>query len=168
MMYRDNRLNHIHEGTRGIQGLDLLGRKVPMQNGAPLNALIAEIRKTVATAADNPDLSGYANDLGNAVDKAVSTTMTMGGMAGQLGQETYLANATVYLDMLGHVVVAWLWLRQAMVALEASAGEGAPSAAGKLAACQYFFRYELPVIDSQCALLSRMDTTCLEAPAEAF
>ena len=169
--YRDNRLNHIHEGTRGIQGLDLLGRKVPMQEGAPLKALVAEIQQTIAEAAENPELSTYAADLDNAVQRAVTTTMTMGGKAGQLGQETYLANATIYLDMLGHVVVAWLWLRQAMAAKSTAAGEGTPSrttAEGKLAACQYFFRYELPVTESQCVLLSRMDTTCMEAPADVF
>ncbi|MEM9107015.1 MAG: acyl-CoA dehydrogenase [Pseudomonadota bacterium] len=168
--YRDNRLNHIHEGTRGIQGLDLLGRKVPMQNGAPLKTLVAEIHKTIKEAAENPDLSTYAAELEQAVHRAVDTTMTMGGKAGQLGQETYLANATIYLDMLGHVVVAWLWLRQAMAAREAG-GQGTTSRAtieGKLATCQYFFRYELPVIESQCALLSRMDTTCMEATADVL
>jgi alkylation response protein AidB-like acyl-CoA dehydrogenase len=167
--YRDNRLNHIHEGTRGIQGLDLLGRKVPMQDGAPLKALVAEMRQTIQSAGAIAELSGFADELGNAVQRAVSTTMTMGAKAGQLGQETYLANATIYLDMLGHVVVGWLWLKQAMTALGAPAdGPGPSLRAGKLAACRYFIRYELPQIESQCALLAKMDTTCLEAPVEAF
>ncbi|MCP4318072.1 MAG: acyl-CoA dehydrogenase [Hyphomicrobiales bacterium] len=169
--YRDNRLNHIHEGTRGIQGLDLLGRKVPMQGGAPLKALVAEMRETVKVAAEMPELANFAAELDAAIRLAVDTTLSMGGKAGQLGQETYLANATIYLDMLGHIVVAWLWLRQAMAASErqADAGETVdPLCGGKLSACRYFFRYELPVVETQCELLAQMDTTCLEAPADVF
>lgn len=169
--YRDNRLNHIHEGTRGIQGLDLLGRKVPMQSGAPLQALITEMRKTVNAAAEIPELERLAVDLDSVITLAVDTTVGMGGKASQLGQETYLANATIYLDMLGHVVVGWLWLRQAMSALKRQEGSGDAAdalGAGKLSACRYFFRYELPVVETQCALLSQMDTTCLETPAEVF
>ncbi|MEX3010175.1 acyl-CoA dehydrogenase [Hoeflea sp. TYP-13] len=169
--YRDNRLNHIHEGTRGIQGLDLLGRKVPMQGGAPLKALISEMQETVKKAAAVPELAELASQLEGAIALAASTTITMGGKAGQLGQETYLANATIYLDMLGHVVVAWIWLRQALAALErqARAGEAAgPLSTGKVVACRYFFRYELPDIETQCALLSQMDTICLDASADVF
>ncbi|WP_136661004.1 acyl-CoA dehydrogenase [Nitratireductor sp. XY-223] len=167
--YRDNRLNHIHEGTRGIQGLDLLGRKVPMNGGAPLRTLIGEMQDTVREAGAVPEFADMAADLERAISLAAETTLSMTGKAEQLGQEAYLANATIYLDMLGHVVVAWIWLRQALVAQtnRTRGGENAPDA-GKITACRYFFRYELPAIESQCALLARLDTTCLEAPAEAL
>ena len=166
--YRDNRLNHIHEGTRGIQGLDLLGRKVPMQDGAPMKALVREMQETVKSAAGFPELSGFAGQLDDSIKLAVNTTLGMGAKAGQLGQETYLANATIYLDMLGHIVVAWLWLKQAMTVSEHGSEIADAMKAGKLSACRYFFRYELPIVETQCSLLSQMDTTCLETPAEAF
>jgi butyryl-CoA dehydrogenase len=82
-----------------------------------------------------------------------------------------LANATLYLDMLGHIVVAWTWLRQAIVA--SNAIETAESAerefyAGKLQACRYFFAYELPRTGPQQALLRSLDDTCYAMTAEAF
>ena len=73
--------------------------------------------------------------------------------------------------MLGHVVVAWIRLRQAMVALEKlrdAAGSERAFYEGKIAACRYFYRYELPQIETQCELLGAMDTTCLDTVAEAF
>ncbi len=169
--YRDNRLNHIHEGTRGIQGLDLLGRKVPMRDGASYKALMAEIASTAEAAARYPELAEFSEALRSAAARATDTTIAMGAKAEQLGREAYLANATIYLDMLGHVVVAWIWLRQALVAQEALSNASGSRRAfyeGKIAACRYFYRYELPQTETQCQLLAAMDTTCLEAVAEAF
>ncbi len=74
-----------------------------------------------------------------------------------------LANATIYLDMLGHTVIAWIWLWQAVIADRALAGAGQDEQAfyrGKLAACRYVFRYELPRTEPQAALLVDLDTTC--------
>jgi len=169
--YRDNRLNHIHEGTRGIQGLDLLGRKVPMKDGASFKAVMAEIDVTVAQARRVPELAEFADALADASASARETTQAMVARAVQLGRETYLANATVYLDMLGHVVVAWIWLRQAMVAVDklaAATGSQQAFFEGKIESCRYFFRYDLPLVAPQCALLSAMDTTCLDMQPAAF
>ncbi len=168
--YRDNRLNHIHEGTKGIQGLDLLGRKVPMHDGASFKQLMAEIEAGIVEAKAHPELAACAAQLMQTLTLAGRTTISMASKAEQLGQETYLANATVYLDMLGHVVVGWIWLRQAMAALKKQADIGDEDAfcQGKLAACQYFFRYDLPVVETQCALLEQMDTTCMKTPVAAF
>jgi len=170
-LYRDNRLNHIHEGTRGIQGMDLLGRKVPQSGGAGMKRLGAEITSTIAEARSRPALSDLADTLGKAAARAASATAHMGAAAPQEGTEAYLANATIYLDMLGHVVVGWLWLKQALVAeaaIETASGEAHNFMSGKLTAARYFFRYELPVIHSQCDLLEAMDRTCLEADTAAF
>lgn len=169
--YRDNRLNHIHEGTRGIQGLDLLGRKVPMRDGAAFKALMSEIESTARQAAATAGLEECARDLTSAANLATETTQLMGTKAVQLGREAYLANATIYLDMLGHVVVAWIWLRQALVAMDKLLSPDLPERDfldGKITACRYFFRYELPQIESQCRLLGAMDTTCLDAQPRVF
>ena len=97
--------------------------------------------------------------------------MEMASKSAGAGPEIYTANATIYLDMLGHVVVGWLWLRQAQAALDCleRGGEAGPDYyKGKIAACRYFVRYEMPVIESQCALLASLDTTCLEMDAAGF
>ena len=170
-LYRDNRLNHIHEGTRGIQGMDLLGRKVPQAGGAGMKRLAAEITATAKEAAERPELAELAGSMSDALKLLGETTMKMGAAAPEAGASGYLANATIYLDAFGHVVVAWLWLRQALAAetaLADAAGEEADFLRGKITAARYFHRYELPNIRSQCALLASMDRTCLEADAAGF
>jgi butyryl-CoA dehydrogenase len=168
-LYRDNRLNAIHEGTNGIQALDLLGRKAMMQDGAALKLLLARIQASVQAAP--AELSEHAHSLGEAVVTADATTRALAGAALQGRTELFLANAAHYLDMLGITVVAWLWLEQAGAAQRALPQAAAADRSfyeGKLRACRYFFRYELPKARGQAELLSRLDDTALNMPVEAF
>lgn len=152
--YRDNRLNPIHEGTHGIQALDLLGRKVVMGGGAGLAVLGETIGATTARAAGTP-WADLAADLDAHVTRLAEVTGTVWG-AGD--PAVTLANATVYLEAAGHVVVGWLWLEQALVA------EGRPDdlAAGKRQAARYFQRWELPKVTAQLELLASLDRTVLD------
>jgi hypothetical protein len=72
-----------------------------------------------------------------------------------------LANATVYLEAFGHLVLSWIWLEQAIVALRAGTQDES-FYAGKLHACRWFFRWELPRVDAQLDLLASLDKTALE------
>ncbi|TQS40192.1 acyl-CoA dehydrogenase [Cryptosporangium phraense] len=160
--YRDNRLNPIHEGTHGIQGLDLLGRKVVMQGGAGLALLGSVIGTTVACgAAAGGELATWAASLGAAVTRIGEVTAALWGPG---DPEIALANASIYLEAVGHTVVAWLWLEQALAAGER---EGA-FYAGKRQAARYFFRYELPKTGPQFDLLESRDRTTLEADPAWF
>jgi len=166
-LYRDNRLNPIHEGTHGIQGLDLLGRKAGMQDGAALQLLMREMHATLREArkCDSPELRGFADDLAGAVDRIMETTRNLLCAAANGEIELALANASVYLEMAGHMVVAWIWLRQALVAVARLPGARAAERdfyQGKLAACAYFFRWELPRTRHQNELLNNLDRTCFE------
>ncbi len=157
--YRDNRLNPIHEGTHGIQGLDLLGRKMVMNGGAGLTALASKIAETV-TRADG-DLQAYGDALQATMDRVVATT----GRLWESGDPgVALANASVYLEVVGHVVVAWLWLEQALVAR----GHEGDFYDGKRAAAQFFFRYELPRTGPQLDLLDLLDRTTLDMQGAWF
>ncbi|MCW8378710.1 acyl-CoA dehydrogenase [Streptomyces justiciae] len=151
--YRDNRLNPIHEGTHGIHGLDLLGRKVVMDSGAGLDLLVARMRQAIDTAPD--DLIPWAGQLSARVDRLVTVTAALwrDGDA-----ELALSNATLYLEAVGHIVIAWLWLEQAGLAV----GETGTFYAGKLAAARYFFTYELPRVDAQLDLLAERDRMLLD------
>ncbi|MCX7891534.1 MAG: acyl-CoA dehydrogenase [Burkholderiales bacterium] len=169
--YRDNRLNPIHEGTHGIQALDLLGRKAMLDAGAALQRLGREMLATVAAAraTGDADLGAWAQALSTAVDDVAETTRILWG-AGDA--ERTLANASVYLELFGHVVVAWVWLAQAVVANRALAA-GASGAderfyRGKLQAARFYFRWELPKTGPQHALLRSLDPTCLEMRDEWF
>jgi acyl-CoA dehydrogenase len=156
--YRDNRLNPIHEGTHGIQGLDLLGRKVSMQDGAAFKALGAEVQKTIMKAQAVPELAGYAESLAAVLQRIDRVTRALYG-AGDTNK--MLANASVYLEAFGHAVVAWIWLEQALRSV-GKAGHDADFYKGKLQACKYFFKWELPKVEPQLDLLQSIDTTTLD------
>lgn len=152
--YRDNRLNPIHEGTHGIQAMDLLGRKVVMQEGAGLQLLMQLMLQTTAEAARNASVAEFAAELDAAVYRIVDVTRQLHDSG---HPELTLANATVYLEALGHIVVAWIWLEQMLVA---SAKEG-DFYRGKMQAGQYFFNWELPKTAPWMDLLAALDTSCL-------
>lgn len=154
-LYRDNRLNPIHEGTHGIQSLDLLGRKVVAGGGAGLKLLVETIAATIGRATEDADLAEYATDLQARVDRMVEVTATLwaGG-----DPAVALANSAVYLEAVGHVVVAWIWLEQ-LLAVDGRSGDFFD---GKRAAARYFYRFELPKVDPQFDLLASLDRTVLD------
>jgi alkylation response protein AidB-like acyl-CoA dehydrogenase len=162
-LYRDNRLNPIHEGTHGIQALDLLGRKVVMDGGRALELVGAGIARCIARtrATGDPALSQYAATLERAVARVVETTRTLHGSA---DPERMLANASVYLEALGHVVIAWMWLEQCC----AAHGRSGAFYDGKRRACRYFFQWELPRTGPQFDLLASLDDTTLGMRDEWF
>jgi alkylation response protein AidB-like acyl-CoA dehydrogenase len=156
--YRDNRLNQIHEGTHGIHGLDLLGRKASIHDGALLKTMGEEVRAAVNAARGERQLAAHADALDAAWRRIEQVTQALYG-APDLNQT--LANATVYLEAVGHVVVAWIWLQQAMAAV-ARLPEDDDFRRGKLQACRYFYQWELPKIQPQLDLLAALDTTTLD------
>jgi butyryl-CoA dehydrogenase len=152
--WRDNRLNMIHEGTHGIHGLDLLGRKVVMNGGQAVLALAARINQTVAKARAVPALSAQADALAAALLQVSAATQS----AWSSGvPEEALANATPYLQAFGHMVLAWLWLD-----LTLCAGTETDFARGKRAAAGYFFAYELPKIDAWLGVVASREALCRE------
>jgi len=156
--WRDNRLNMIHEGTHGIQALDLLGRKVVMQRGEGLKLLASRIEATAKRGLQVDALSEHSQALTAALGALVAATQA----AWKTGEPVEaLANATPYLQAFGHVVVAWVWLDVALCA-QARREEGADAALlqGKLQACRYFFRYELPRIGAWLKVVASRDDTC--------
>lgn len=163
--YRDNRLNPIHEGTNGIQALDLLGRKVTMHQGRAFRALLEEIRGSMDRHAEaHANHAELTEGLSQALALVTETTMVLGGAAMQGKVRLFLANASAYLGLLGHVVIAWMWLEQAATAarlLETTSDFDAAFLRGKLTAARFFFRYELPQIRVQAELLKRLDDTTL-------
>ena len=169
--YRDNRLNPIHEGTNGIQAIDLLGRKATMKDGAALKLLGAKIGETVAEAAVVPGLEEFAESLNKSLQLVGKTTEMLVGAAAKGETNLFLANAAHYLDMVGHTVLAWTWLRQAVAAAKALPEAGADDRdfyEGKLQTCRYFFHFELGKTEHWARLLQSLDDTCLEMRDAAF
>ena len=158
--YRDNRLNPIHEGTHGIQSLDLLGRKVVQNGGANLVELGKNVAATVERA-KTAGLSDMTTQLDNSWQRLAAVTASMfasGDVAAAL------ANSAVYLEAFGHIVIAWIWLEQVLAAHR----KDGDFYEGKRAAARYFYRYELPRTAPQLDLLESLDRTTLEMHGDWF
>ncbi|MEO8154631.1 MAG: acyl-CoA dehydrogenase [Rhizobacter sp.] len=153
--WRDNRLNMIHEGTHGIQGLDLLGRKVIMNGGKGLVLLATTINATIERALQTKEWAGPANELAGMLTLLGNTTQA--AWATGVPEEA-LANATPYLQGFGHTVLAWIWLDVALCVQASNAAEELRQ--GKLAAARYFFRYELPRVPAWLKVVETRDDTC--------
>lgn len=153
--YRDNRLNPIHEGTHGIQGLDLLGRKVVMENGAAFKLFAGRVAETVGKTRAHESLSEFAEGLELRFQRLAEVTRVLWS-AGDA--QLTLANASVYLEAFGHIAIAWIWLEQGL-ATEMKEGDFYE---GKRSAMRYFFRWELLKVDAQLDLLASLDRTALD------
>ncbi|WP_444910132.1 acyl-CoA dehydrogenase [Microbulbifer sp. TRSA005] len=155
-LYRDNRLNAIHEGTEGIHALDLLARKVPSKNFQAYQLLQTEIRKTVLEARQKESLISMADTLEESLQKLDETGMALFTQL-QEDVDRGLSNATLYLDVFGCIMVAWIWLRQAVIAANALEGttseEDGNFYRGKLHTALFYFEWELPNIQPQISLL---------------
>ncbi|MDO2968218.1 acyl-CoA dehydrogenase [Mycobacteroides abscessus] len=154
--YRDNRLNAIHEGTNGIQGIDLLGRKVRQRDGAALTLLDDRIFETVNASMD---IGGEPAELGSRLrDTWLRVKEVTAVLVAEDDIDASLANSSIYLDAFGHTVIAWLWLEQVLAAHDRT-GDFYDA---KRHAARYFYRYELPVTATQLDLLGRVDRTMLD------
>jgi butyryl-CoA dehydrogenase len=160
--WRDNRLNMIHEGTHGIQAMDLLGRKVLMENGKGLQLLAGRINATIERAIQQPELAAHAHALGAALAQVGAATKAAWATG---NPQDALANAVPYMQAFGHTVLAWIWLD---VALAAHAAADTPGRTGRLGAMRFFFHYELPKIGAWLQVVSHRDPTCANLPEEAF
>jgi butyryl-CoA dehydrogenase len=147
--FRDARIHPIHEGTTGIQGLDLLGRKLLAQNGLGWKIWQKEIRNTLEVIATFPDLKDIQLEFEIQflnVSKATESLLNKS----QQGPEVFLADATLFLEMAGILALGWIWMNQAIVSskkLEEVDSER-NFYLGKIETARYFAGYELVKIES--------------------
>ena len=147
--YRDIRIMSIYEGTSGIQSLDLLGRKIPMQNGKAFQLLVMEIEQTILGAKKYTELNLYADKLTAAIETYKTTLNHLQQFAKQGEVEKYLADANLFMELSGIVVLGWQWLKQATVAQKAmhardSTNQSIAFYESKIETMKFFFKYELP------------------------
>jgi len=159
--WRDNRLNMIHEGTHGIQALDLLSRRVAIDQGAALRVLSARIERTVQQAAHDSN-DDELRRWSAALARRHARLLVVTAILAQCAEPTRaLANASLYLEAFGHIVIAWIWLEQALAAGRLRAGNDGAFVLSRRQTCRYFMAYELPRVDAQLDLLATLDTTTL-------
>ena len=157
--YRDNRLNAIHEGTHGIQALDLLGRKVRLKDAAAFNLLIRRIEETLSQK-----ILGFDQELESLRIAVVHLESVTNTLRRQSEPSVGLSNATAYLEAFGHIVIGWLWLEQ----VKATGKNTDTFYEGKRLAAQYFFKYEFPRVSAQLELLGNYDRMLLDFSDEVL
>jgi butyryl-CoA dehydrogenase len=170
--YRDCRIHPIHEGTTGIQGMDLLGRKVVMNNGQVFLLYINEVHGTIAAAREIKEIERFANDLNESLTKLQEVTRHLVTVGGKEGPETFLADATLYLEFFGIVTIAWQWLLQG-IAIQKSLNHAQKKKdvnfyEGKMFALRYYFAYELPKTMGLAKRLLDDDRLTVEMQKEHF
>lgn len=170
--YRDARIHPIHEGTTGIHGIDLLGRKVIMHNGKAFELYLAEVQKIIEGAKKISTLEPYAQQLSEALEKLKLVTSHLMVVLQDKGTELFLSDATLYVDLFGIISIAWQWLRQAISIQEAFKTElSKPKNSfyqGKFYTFRYFFSYELPKIEGLVKRLISSDGLTVEMKDEWF
>lgn len=171
--YRDIRIMSLYEGTTGIQSLDLLGRKITMENGQALQLLMARITETNQEASNYDELKPYVKQLEarlGDVQKVLGRLIPM-AMAGDY--ESFLADATIFMEMASGIVVAYQWIKMATAAKKALVtGTGAFDTAfyeSKIHTMKYYFKYELPkAIACLETLMNEEELTIVQEKQEVF
>ena len=166
--YRDIRIFAIYEGTTGIQSIDLLGRKVPLQQGAALQELMKEINHTIDACKTHELLATYAHELEIQLSKLLQTTEYLQHFAKENDYERYLADATIYMDLFGIIVVGWQWLKMALMAQnmirQKSGNYSDAFYQSKIHTMQFYFKYEIARTDSLINILESGQELTLPGP----
>lgn len=169
--YREARIHPIHEGTTGIHGLDLLGRKIIIKNGKSLQLLVAEILKTIEKAGSIDRLRPFAQKMQVYLGKADTVTKHLLNLATK-DLEIFLSDATLYLELFGIMTISWQWLVQAIKAEEAlqagATGDDFDFYQGKIFTVRYFYEYELVKIDYLMKRLLSEDNVTVEMESAMF
>jgi acyl-CoA dehydrogenase len=121
--YRDARIAAIYEGTNGIQAIDLVTRKIPLEGGKVVALYIDELRRTVASirSSNTPGLGETATRLGEAVESLERATLWLNS---QRSSDAALAGATPYLRLFGNAAGGCLLAEDALASLRAGDGAG--------------------------------------------
>ncbi len=170
--YRDCRIHPIHEGTTGIQGMDLLGRKVIMNDGQAFLLYINEVRDAIAAARKIETLEKFASELNDSLTTLLEVTKHLISITGKDGPEVFLSDATLYLEFFGIITIAWQWLLQGL-AVQKALISGAKKKDlnfydGKMFTLRYFFAYELPKTLGLAKRLMDVDPLTVEMQKEHF
>lgn len=164
--YRDIRIFSIYEGTTGIQSQDLLGRKVPMKNGKPLELLSAEIMNTIAAASQIESLQGYAHTLEEKLKLTQKVLSHLMPHAMKGDYERYLADASIFMEFFSLILMSWTWLD---IAVNSSKAEGSYSSdfyESKLHTMKYYFTYELPKTSGLAEILMNSERITIKQDLE--
>jgi hypothetical protein len=170
-LLRDCRITQIYEGTNGIQAMDLLGRKLGMNNGQTVMALFGEIQKTIAAGKQQPRVAACAENLEKSLNKLGEVAMGLGAKAME-NRVAAFAFASPFMEAAGDVIMAWQLLWRANIAVEKLDGgakkKDIPFYEGVLKSAEYFTSTVLPVTFGKMKSISNNNTAAVDISADAF
>lgn len=168
--YRDIRIMAIYEGTTGIQSLDLLGRKITMNDGKALRLLMGEMMQTIEEAKSYEELKPYAGELAQRLRQVERVLQFLLPFAKRGEYERYLADATVFMEFFGTVIIAWQWLKMGIIAKQALLkGDSKYSTdfyESKIHTMRFFFKYELRKAEGLADVLTSEEVLTLAEEKE--
>jgi hypothetical protein len=160
---RDCKIASIYEGTNGIQALDLFGRKIRMENGAALQAVLAEMKAAVKEAAGVAELAPYAEAVGKSVSALEGISKFL--LEKCSGDDAYLTSswATPYLEIFGDIALAWMFIWQAKKACDNKAGNSAdaPFYDSKINTAKFYISSLLPRVYGKIEAIKQYDRSFL-------
>lgn len=169
LFFRETRIHTIHEGATAIHGMDLLGRKVMMKDGKAVMLLMQEVMGDIEKAKAYDSMKGYAETLEKKLVNLQEITMHLMGVAQSQGPETYLSDATLYLELFSILTIGWQWLKQGITVEELRTNGAkqysAEFTASKIYALQYFFEYEIPKTEGLLTRLKSKNHVTINATA---
>jgi len=167
---RDIRIMSIYEGTTGIQSLDLLGRKVIMKNGEVMKQWTREVIDTIKAASNYDNLRPYADQLKDASKKLESTLMHLLQFAMSGDHERYVSDATIFMEMMSTIAIAWQWLKMATAAKTAlvtgNMTYNEEFYESKIYTMRFFYKYELTNIESCIVKLKHAEVLTVKEEVE--
>ena len=169
-MLRDNKVFSIYEGANGIQALDLLGRKIPMKNGAAMKAFMKEVGRTLKEAAGIEALKDITEKVQGLQNELIATTMHLAGVGMSGKVHLYVANASAYLGVFSRMALSWQLLAQAMVAQKAlDAGtDETDFYTGKVETARFYANTVIPHALAATQILKSNESTALDFKEEWF
>jgi len=171
-LVRDCRITMIYEGTNGIQAMDLLGRKLGLNNGKAVMDLISEVQKTVAEAKAIPELNDMALSVEAAVNKLGEAALHLGAKAMSKEILNAFAHAYPFMEISGDVVMAWMLLWRsviAMIALKGGAQKKDKSYyEGQIKSAEFFVYTILPVTLGKMDAVLKTSGAAIEISEASF
>jgi alkylation response protein AidB-like acyl-CoA dehydrogenase len=163
---RDCKIASLYEGTDGIQAMDLLGRKLGMNEGKTFMSLMGEIQKVIGRAREFETLVLIADKLEKALNRLGETALHLGKKGSSLQFKTAFAHAFPFLEVMGDVILAWMLLWRASVASE-KLNNGAKKKdvsfyQGQVQTAKFFINTVLPVTSGQMTAIQDFDGSAIE------
>ena len=167
--YRDNRLNPIHEGTHGIQALDLIGRKIFANEGKSFIFLLTLIKETISKAKKDAELKIFGDQLDASIMQLESVVESIKLKRKNSSDYLALSSAGIFLDAFGLILIGWMWLKQGIIVFDKLRVEDTNSFyLGKKSTIKFYFNHDLPKARERLDFISRFDSSFVEMESDWF